>query len=99
MCELPITPIQQQGWTKSWTIDFAIPAKARESCAYLVALKLWEQEVGGSNPLAPTMLRFSSYAWQAVRLSGYAWQLVLRRSLKNVGCRVEAKGEGGPQIR
>ncbi len=24
-----------------------------------------EQEVGGSNPLAPTMLRLSGYAWQA----------------------------------
>jgi hypothetical protein len=31
----------------------------------LVARLLWEQEVGGSNPLAPTTLRFSSYAWQA----------------------------------
>ena len=49
---------------------------------------LWEQEVGGSNPLAPTMLRLSGYAWQA--------SLRFRAERKNEGCRVEARGVGGP---
>ena len=41
-------------WTQNWTTDFYIPANAQESGASMVALKLWEQKVGDSNPLSYT---------------------------------------------
>ena len=76
-----------KGWRKP-VAHKCVVLLMRYKIVWMVINLFWEQEVGGSNPLAPTMLRLSGYAWQA--------SLRFRAERKNEGYRVEARGVGGP---